>query len=255
MGYVWRIESRDLFPGVNFEGMSITSFFKRYLSAPDELVTAIGRIFENQKIKANFTISIDPVDIMLASENPYHWTSCYRLETGFENSHADGNLAAILDTSSFITYVWNNKGKFSLYDNYDFKSIRYKRMRMFVAASKNFSSLHFNEVYPSKDMYSKEFKKSLRNVVENYICNQLGIESRWKYNSEGYRRVEKEYAYGYDEFDDDYIYYQIDSEAEDIYVYDEKIICPCGCGYYLPGTENYDYNGEGHIYKNYDIDD
>lgn len=87
------------------------------MNAPDELITNVAAIFENQKVKATHTISIDPVDMMLASDNPYNWTSCYRLELERDDSHADGCLAAILDNSSLIAYVWNNEGKFELYEN------------------------------------------------------------------------------------------------------------------------------------------
>ena len=107
LGYYGRDWLRDYFPNYNIEGNTITGFFKRQLKAPDELVTALGRIFENDTITGTYTISIDPVDMMLASENPYNWQSCYRLETPNDASHADGCLAAILDSSSLITYIWD----------------------------------------------------------------------------------------------------------------------------------------------------
>lgn len=258
--YSWKSRMGKLFPGINLEGMAITSFFKRYLSAPDELVTEIGRIYENGEVDANFTISIDPVDMMLASENPYGWTSCYRLENDFESSHADGCLAAIIDSDSLITYVWNNEGKFSLYNNYEFKSVRFKRMRMWIAISENCHSVHFNEIYPGKSDYSDGFRKKLRAVVEEYLCNQLGVENKWKHNvwngnSNETCEVHREYPYGYSEYSDDYIYNRSEVDAEDIWVYNNEIVCPCGCGDYLPGSEydedDMEYNGEGHIRENY----
>ena len=109
----------DVFPGCRLDSCSLTHFFKSYLNAPDELVTKIGRIWENEVVEGIYTISIDPVDMMLASENPYNWQSCYRLAVDNDYcSHADGCMAAILDDSSLITYVWNREGKFSLYDTY-----------------------------------------------------------------------------------------------------------------------------------------
>lgn len=36
------------------------------------MITALGRVWENNNMKATFTLSIDPVDIMLSSENPYN---------------------------------------------------------------------------------------------------------------------------------------------------------------------------------------
>ena len=92
----------ECFPDYKFNGESITHFFKNKLSAPDELVTELGRIYENLIVNANFTMSIDPVDIMLSSENPYNWGSCYRLETPNESSHADGCLAGVLDGATIV---------------------------------------------------------------------------------------------------------------------------------------------------------
>jgi hypothetical protein len=63
------------FPEYKLEGSTITHFFKKYLNAPNDLVTRIGAIYENKAVNANFTLSIDPVDIMLASDNPYGWQS------------------------------------------------------------------------------------------------------------------------------------------------------------------------------------
>ena len=92
-----------LFPSLNIAGTTMTHLFASYLKAPDDLTTAIGRAFEGGNVKGTWTLSIDPVDMMLASENPYDWNSCYRLEANNESSHADGCLAAILDNSSLIT--------------------------------------------------------------------------------------------------------------------------------------------------------
>ena len=85
------------FPNLNCGGMSITHFCKKYLKMPDDAITKIGRIYENNKMNATYTISIDPVDIMTASENPYNWTSCYALEITHTSNHSDGCMAAVLD--------------------------------------------------------------------------------------------------------------------------------------------------------------
>lgn len=246
----------DAFNGtVSAEGMAITRFFKQHLKASDELVTKIGGIFENREIEANFTISIDPVDIMLASENPYKWTSCYRLETnGFSDCHADGCLAAVIDSASLITYVWNNSGKFSLYDNYEFKDIRYKRMRMFIAMSNDFKVIHFNAIYPGRSNYPADFAKLLRDFVETFISEKIGCRNMWKqdYSKTG---VWREYDYGYSEFSDHYAWIQSDCQDRyEIKVYDEPIICPCGCKNIVPGSygvEDLRYNGDGMIYENF----
>ncbi len=67
---------------------------------------------KNDKINANFTLSIDPVDIMLSSENPYNWESCYRLEEFYE-SHSDGCLAGVIEHPTIVTYIWTKEGKYN----------------------------------------------------------------------------------------------------------------------------------------------
>lgn len=247
---------RDAFNGiVNVEGMAITRFFKQHLNAPDELITKIGGIFENKEVQATFTISIDPVDMMLASENPYGWNSCYRLETdGFSDSHADGCLAAVLDHNSLITYVWNNHGKFSLYDNYEFKDIRYKRMRMTIAVADDFKAVHFNTIYPGKGNYTNDFLKMFRDVVETFLSEKGGFRNMWK---QDYNRAScyRDIFYGYSEYSDNDVWIQSDAtDNYEIIVFDVPIHCPCGCGEILPYSyenDDYNYNGDGFNHNNF----
>ena len=50
MGWNERCLLDTVFPG-KIEGTSITHFFKSKLNAPDEIVTEIGRVFENAELK------------------------------------------------------------------------------------------------------------------------------------------------------------------------------------------------------------
>ena len=247
VGYYGRDWIKDLFPNYNISGNTLTGFFKRKLNAPDELVTAIGRIFENEIIKGTYTISIDPVDMMLASENPYKWQSCYRLETPNDASHADGCLAAVLDTSSLITYIWDKEGKFNLYDH-ELKSVRYKRIREWISISPEFDAIHFNQIYPGKDAYPEDFRKQLRDKVETIIATYLNITNVWvkAENSSCWR----EYSYGYSEYDSFNIWKLKSKEDEvDWKVFDVAIKCPCGCGWVMQGSDDGDdyirYDGNG----------
>jgi len=245
---------REVFPSYKFDGVSLTHFFKSKLNAPDELVTAIGRVFENNEVNATFTISIDPIDIMLSSENPYNWSSCYRLEDNFEESHADGCLAGILDDKTLITYVWTKEGKYELYGNYDFKKIRYKMMRMTIALNRTFNAIHFNEIYPGKGNLSEGLHKLFRDKVETYIAEKTGKKNTWMKKLD--IRCDREHCeYGYGEYDE-YKVWAIKGEKEygDLMVYNETITCPCGCGEDYIGSENeneYWYNGQGHVNENY----
>lgn len=251
----------ELFPGYRYEGMALTRFFKQKLDAPDELITALGRVWENSTVEATFTLSIDPVDIMLSSENPYDWVSCYRLEWGCEDSHADGCLAGVLDSATIITYAWNAEGKYSLYGNYEFKNIRYKRMRMTIGVNKDFTAIHFNTIYPGKSDYSDSFRKLLRNKVETYFANKINKENVWISNDtvDWKDRVEcsRYYDnYGYSEYSACDVY-MIKGEKEhpDITPYNEIIHCPCGCGENYRGSDcdrdYWYYNGDGHINENW----
>ena len=243
----------------SFSGVSLTHFFKSKLIAPDDLVTAIAAIYENTTIEATFTMSIDPTDMMTASENPYKWNSCYRLETDCSESHADGCMAAVLDKTSTITYVWKEAGKLDLYHEYELKDLRYKMMRMWVAMSPNYTTLHFNSLYPQKDAYPEEFRKMLREKVEGYVANKLNITNKWvQANSRPeYNRVDcdRHEYYGYDEFSSWNMWTQADSKPEDIIVYDTYLPCACGCGNNLlsysedGGTR---YRGEGFNCEGYE---
>ena len=250
---------KKLFPNLNIKGLTLTHFFKKYLQAPDELVTDIGRIYENDKIQGIYTISIDPVDMMLASENPYNWTSCYSLSMGSE-SHADGCLAAVIDTSSLITYLWNKEGSFDLH-GYFLKSIRYKILRQWISISPDFTSIHFNFIYPGKESYNEDFEKQLREIVEGVIANYLpNIENKWQPDrSIDCNRITH---YGYSEFSIFHIYSlcNVIKDYDKWTVYDEDIVCPCGCGNILPGSDTYEdddeyykYNGGGFIYENHEL--
>lgn len=264
IGYDYKWAIRDLFPNYSLNGVKITHFFKNKINAPDKLVTELASIFENDKIDATFTLSIDPVDMMLASENPYDWNSCYRLEIPNESSHADGCLAAILDSSTLIDYVWKNEGKFTLYDKYEFKSIRFKMMRQWIAIEpKNMRAVHFNSIYPGKSSYGGELYKQFRDVIETIITDYLGAKNMW-HSNDGKYQCYREFPYGYDEYDEDYIYWRDDEENFkcdecEWTVFNEEIPCPKDGlnGIYLKGLGQdddddgeYRYTGWGFIAKN-----
>lgn len=284
IGYDIRMMTRDLFPRFQMEKSTITHFFKSQLNAPDDLVTEIGKIYENKKIEATHTLSINPVDIMLASENPYDWDSCYRLELQRSDSHADGCMAAILDTSSLIAYVWSSEGEYNMYDSFKFKNIRYYRIRQWINISDKYEAIHFASAYPNRDGYDGELNKQLREVVEATVAKHAKVENKWRkadyVNLKGFNRcivdIERYYKYGYGEFDEDYVWVNSElvekpADVEDpdieydiirISPYNVEYKCACGCeGTVYPSDEvmgedeAYDgdtcYNGEGFCAENY----
>ena len=265
MGYDQCCAIKKCFPDYKWNEETITHFFKNKLNAPDTLITEIGRIYENNEIQAKFTLSIDPVDIMLSSETPYDWQSCYRLEE-FCDSHSDGCLAGVIDHPTIVTYIWTEEGKYNLYEKYEFKKIRYKRMRMTIAINKEFNAIHFNTIYPGKNNLSEGFQQKVRDIVETYFAKQLNKQNIWKKNRSRDEFEEKQEIirchryhpeYGYSEYDDFNVYYLVGEEHySDIYSYDEVIYCPCGCGEPFIGSDYCDdwmcYNGCGHVNENYD---
>lgn len=279
-----RYKLKELFPSFNYEKSTITHLFKSQLNAPDDLITGLGRIYENKKVEATHTLSIDPVDIMLASENPYKWDSCYRLELQRSDSHADGCMAAMLDTSSLIAYVWSSEGEYNMYDAFKFKKIRYYRIRQWINISDRYEAIHFASAYPNRNGYDGELNKQLREVVEAVVAKFAGVENKWKknftYNCRGWNeyivRIERGIQYGYNEFQEDYIWvnsgltarlddpeYEVGTDdVIDMTPYNVSYKCACGCDCQvypsdevMDPDEAYDgdicYNGEGFCGENY----
>lgn len=248
--------TEEVFPQTHWEGCSLTRFFKTCLMAPDELVNKIAQVFENNTIKATYTISIDPVDMMLASENPYDWSSCYKLSPDEEESHADGCLAAVIDSSTLITYVWNKEGDFLLkHNNLKFKSVRYKKMRAWISIAPDFNAFYMNDVYPGRRNYEEDFKKALRLIIEKTISDYTQTENKWIKGTESL--CQRRFPYGYNEYDNQcstFIREGYEEQEREWFVYDQRIICPCGCGLEMPGffdcgsseCDHAEYNGEGY---------
>lgn len=230
----------------------ITSFFKRSLEAPEELVTAIAALFDNSRtVKSKLTLSIDPVDMLLASENPYNWTSCYKLDRG--ECFADGCMAAIVDSASLIAYIGEESGDLSIVNNnrdvqYKVSKVAYKRMRQWVAVNDYFDSVCINALYPDKTT-------SIQDELNPYIFNWLlGCEERELNERNISRTTNRIYSYGYSsELLNSKVYGR--TEAERINIYDNKIPCFCGCKGVLPEKDElYDtmsYNSEGFNCENY----
>lgn len=246
----------DAFPNFRWEGSSLTRFFKSCLQAPDELINRIAQAFENNTVNATYTISIDPVDIMLASENPYDWGSCYRLDPRDDENHADGCLASVLDTSTLITYVWNKEGEFLLgEDKFKFKSIRYKKMRAWISIAPDFNAFYMNRIYPGKNDYGEEFEKTLRVIIEKTISDYTKLEDKWERNYSS--MCQRKFPYGYEEHDNEdstFVRAGFRDVVSNWFAYDVRILCPCGCGLSMPGfydgcadeQDNAEYNGDGY---------
>lgn len=230
---------------IQYQGTTIGRLFKK-MGLPDDLITKVGRIYENKKVKGKYTISIDPVDMMLASENPYNWKSCYRLD----GDHGDGTLASVIDTSSVISYIWTKEGNFKLDNGLEMKKVRFKQQRQTLSISPKMRNVHFNKVYPAKDSFPEKLAAMLRDKIENLIANYLGLNNIWVRNDYHTDTIcFREYYYGYGEYNLENIYQLKDNDGNVLdefwRPFDEFIICPCGCGTELPASDDEEWSHEG----------
>ncbi len=234
---------REAFPTKykNFQDMKVTKFFQSYLQAPEELVTDLGKYYGEGALEGTYTVSIDPVDMILASVSGYEWTSCYRITSGDDGKgrgqHSDGAIAALIDTTSLITYLWRKEGKIDL-DKYKVET-RYKIARQYVNFKEEEKCMHFCKVYPGDSLSTR---RSFRIVFEEIVSKAYEIEDDWKILgfSEEYRiETERFFLYGYDEFGHDAIVHKTLTPKDIVRIepYDERIPCPCGCLEDLVGSE------------------
>lgn len=246
---------RDLFMEEPKDGISITNFFKNWLKAPEELVTDLAKLWEGQDGDYyNYTISIDPIDYMFASETPFEWSSCYSIHKAEnEETHADGCLAAMLDGAHAISYTWKNEGKYAI-NKFEFKNIKYKHLRQWIVFSKDLLKLYFCRLYPeSRRDGDNAYERTLRLVVERMVSEYLGIKDNWVKTDEVRGNIIRVKPYGYDEFhqesiiihkslleNSNYTLSELLESLEPIEVYTETIKCPCGCNSYLEGTDFFD---------------
>lgn len=257
---------QTLFPGKKIiDTLPITKFFKQYLDASDELVTEIGRIYENKKVSGNFVWSIDPVDMMLASITPYNWSSCYNIKNG---GYASGCMAAVVDENSTISYISDKVGDLKL-EEYCLKNVAYKKIRMWVDIHKEFESLVFHDTYPCRNA-EDSFKATLRDAIETYIADAKGVRNLWKTPENVCSLYSRTFEYGYDE-SGGASYYILKSALEAgkdesefvVPIYTNTFECACGCGFVIPDRigedERYERDEDGYncqiIYENYYCDD
>ena len=93
--------------------------------------------------------------------------------------------------------------------------------------------------------------------TKTWIAADLEYDT-WKKNDGWDTNCMRQQPYGYGEFDS-YRIYKIKDVKDEIWeTYNEQILCPCGCGGYLAGSdwdeddyEGYEYNGEGFIAENF----
>lgn len=197
--------------------IKITTVASKYFHLPQKLVDALGRILDNNKRKCTLTLSIDPVDILTCSVNPYNWTSCYSIANHC-GSHADGALAAMVDSSSQVIYGWIDEGELELTKSCSLKNVKFKLFRSWLNLASDFKTLYVTTAYPYRDT---EHTKEIRLAVEDILDKYLNNTEKWHQFGTVTKRVMN---YGYDEFSRSG--YSLHSSVDQwIEVYDTPLVC------------------------------
>lgn len=233
--------------------MKITTIADRWFHLPKNLVDHMGRILDSNKITCTLTMSIDPVDILTCSTNgPDGWRSCYRVYYRGCGEHADGALAAMIDSNSQIVYGWNKEVEIDVGGEMNLKGIRKKLFRAWVNVTSNFKAIHVASAYPDRDT---AHTKMIREGIEKLIADKYGFENKWILKD--LIDINRKYRYGYDEFSGSRVYIQKEYEEllengscieNNIEVYDKLLFAIDAENIIIAGSD-YDY------YTEDDLDD
>lgn len=195
--------------------IKITTVASKYFNLPQKLVDALGRILDNNRRKCTLTLSIDPVDILTCSVNPYHWTSCYSI-TNHCGSHADGALAAMVDSNSQVVYGWIDEGELDLTKSCSLKNVKFKLFRSWLNLTSDFKTLYVTSAYPYRDTeHTKEIRLAIEDILDKYLNNT----EKWRPLGVA---IERAMNYGYNEFS--YSTYSLQSAKQFIEVYDIPLV-------------------------------
>lgn len=199
--------------------LKLTTIASKYLNLPKNLVDELGRMFDSNKDKCNFTLSIDPVDILTCSVSPYNWTSCYSISPEHRGSHCDGGVAAMVDTSSQIIIGWKDQGKFKM-EELELKNFKFKLFRAWLNTNENFQVIHIASAYPYRD---EEHTKAIREKVEEIICDKFGYTNLWSKTKSNWCHISRFLKYGYEEFSERNIL--VNNALKEAYENNENTAC------------------------------
>lgn len=90
-------------------GMVFGKSFKHFLSAEQDVrfwQDRLSILLQQTKLEGYLTISANPIDFVLASDNNYGWRSCHSLNGEFRA----GNLGFMVDDVTLICYLSNKVG-------------------------------------------------------------------------------------------------------------------------------------------------
>lgn len=126
-------------------GSKLLKSFRRFI--PDQYTTrwaqdVASKYIQESKIDGYLYLSVNPIDFLTSSENNANWVSCHSLD----GDYRAGNLSYMVDKTTFIAYLANDKMEHfkSLPGDMDWFS---KKWRMFVHTDID-NNVYYNKSYP-----------------------------------------------------------------------------------------------------------
>lgn len=140
----------------------------------------LSSIIQDNLIKANVTLSIDPFDYMTSAINKSGWRSCHNV---YDGEYRRGPISYMMDNSSIVSYIASDK----IYDyclgGFKFKG-NSKICRQMIHISTDSNVMIFNRLYPQH--YSNdEIYVFIRSILEETVSKFCGIENFWKTKKSG----------------------------------------------------------------------
>ena len=234
-----------VFKDRKFGDMKVTTFFKKYLAAPEELITDISKLLNSCKLKGTYRLSIDPVDMMTAACSNYEWSSCYNIQKSHQGTnHSDGCLAAVLDSSSMIGYVYT---KTETVEDVlgNIVDLPQKKLRHWINLTADARAMHIAKTYPNKDV-----DVPMKDCAQILVSEIFNMPNDWSKNEGTDYTTKRKYDYGFNEFKG--ALYMNTPTDERIICYNEKIVDPLEHERWLPPSDEINYCGYGFTLNNFE---
>lgn len=140
----------------------------------------LSSIIQDNFVKANLTISIDPFDYMTSSINKNGWRSCHNI---YDGEYKKGPISYMMDTTSMVGYLSNEKIYEYTLGNFKFKG-NSKICRQIIHMGTDTNIMIFNRLYP-QHYVNEEIYAFIRSVLEETTSKFCNIENHWKTKKSG----------------------------------------------------------------------
>ena len=139
----------------------------------DFINTVLGQVLSAIKIseKVDIVLSINPVDMLMASTHTTGWRSCHNIIDG---EYATGPLSYVLDDVTCIAYATRGADYCDLLD----EAWDRKLWRQMVFLDKDNLSAILSRQYPQENEF---FEKEARRLVAKVLSEYGGVAYKWKY--------------------------------------------------------------------------